>query len=118
MGGFDHQKIASVFHEIDVLVVPSLLEENSPFVIQEAFASGTPVIGSRIGGIPELVTDGVSGLLFTPGDSQGLREKLEYLTDNPEIIQKFKENMPKAKNIQAHAREIEEIYARLIGKNK
>ncbi|MCX5704049.1 MAG: glycosyltransferase family 4 protein [Candidatus Omnitrophica bacterium] len=118
MGGFDHQKIASVFHEIDVLVVPSLWEENSPLVIQEAFASGTPVIGSRIGGIPELVTDGVSGLLFTPGDSQGLREKLEYLTDNPEIIQKFKENMPKAKNIQEHAREIEEIYAHLIGKNK
>ena len=40
---------------MDVLVAPSIWPENSPFVIQEAMLSGIPVVGSRIGGIPELM---------------------------------------------------------------
>ena len=51
-----------------LLVVPSIWEENSPLVIREAFAAGVPVVASRIGGIPETVGDGVSGLLFEPGE--------------------------------------------------
>ena len=52
-----------VYGALDVLVVPSLWPENSPLVIHEAFMHGVPVVGSRSGGIPDLVVDGVNGLL-------------------------------------------------------
>ena len=50
----------------DVLAVPSQCLETGPLVVLEAFAAGTPVIGANLGGIAELVTDGVDGLLVEP----------------------------------------------------
>lgn len=114
MGGFACERIAETFSDIDVLVVPSIWYENSPLVIQEAFLSKTPVIASRIGGIPELISDGASGLLFNPGDVNDLQEKIQYLIDNPDIIEKLKENMPEVKSIEDNAKEIEEIYGKLV----
>src|SRR5262249_1399492 len=66
MGGFAREQTAAVYDQIDVLVVPSLWLENSPLVIHEAFMAGIPVVGARIGGIADLVEDGVSGLLYDP----------------------------------------------------
>ena len=54
------------------LVVPSVCYENSPFSIIEAHCNGTPVIGARIGGIPELIDEGKNGLLFKSGDEHDL----------------------------------------------
>ena len=58
------------------LVFPSTCYEGFPLTILEAFATGTPVIGSRIGGIGEIVKDKVNGLLFQPGDENALIESL------------------------------------------
>jgi glycosyltransferase involved in cell wall biosynthesis len=113
MDGFDNREIASIFQKIDVLVVPSLWPENSPLVIQEAFLAKTPVIASRIGGITELVRDGVNGLLCDPGDAGGLQEKIEKIIDNPGLIQKFRENIPPVKNIEDNAREMEDLYQKI-----
>lgn len=68
------------------IVVPSQWYENYPRAIVEAFALGKPAIGSRNGGIPELINDPERGLLFTPGDSRDLREKLLKLINAPESI--------------------------------
>lgn len=57
-------------------VVPSTCRENMPYSIVESLAAGTPVIGSEIGGIPELVQDGKTGFIFSPGDSDGLSRRL------------------------------------------
>lgn len=114
MGEFNNNEIDKVFSSIDILIVPSIWPENSPLVIQEAFLAKTPVIASRIGGIPELVQDGVNGLLFNPGDAEDLQRKMEYVINNPDIINKFKENTPPVKDIASHAKEIEEIYQKLI----
>jgi glycosyltransferase involved in cell wall biosynthesis len=56
----------------DHLLVPSLWYENAPLAVIEAAAYGLGVLGSRIGGIPELVREGHTGLLFEPGDVSGL----------------------------------------------
>lgn len=53
-------------------ISPSIWHENMPFSITEAFAAGTPVVGTRIGGIPELVLEGNTGLLAEPGDVASL----------------------------------------------
>lgn len=62
-----------------VVVVPSECDETFCRVVVEAFATGTPVIASRVGAIPELIEDGLTGLLFTPGKPDDLVAKLERL---------------------------------------
>jgi glycosyltransferase involved in cell wall biosynthesis len=61
---------------LDLVVVPSLWWENSPLVALEALASGVPVVASATGGLPELVSDGISGLLVPPGDAGRLQDAL------------------------------------------
>ena len=61
------------------VVVPSEWFENCPMSVLEAKAEGTPVIGSEIGGIPELIRDGTDGFIFAPGSIESLAEKLEKM---------------------------------------
>ena len=65
------------------LVFPSVWEENCPMVVLEAQAAGLPVLGTDRGGLPELVTDGVHGLLVPAGDPRALRAGLERLAADP-----------------------------------
>ncbi len=116
MDEFINEDIVHIFRDIDVLIVPSIWHENSPLVIQEAFLSKTPVIASRIGGIPEIISEGINGILFNPGDIRDLQEKMECIIANPNMIKIFKEKMPKIKSIEENAREIENIYAALLNK--
>jgi glycosyltransferase involved in cell wall biosynthesis len=64
-------------------VVPSEWYENLPFSVLESFALGTPVLGARIGGIPEMVIDGETGLTFPPGDSDALAAAIDKLEADP-----------------------------------
>ncbi|MGB9814107.1 MAG: glycosyltransferase family 4 protein [Thermovenabulum sp.] len=64
------------FEKVDVTIVPSIWYENLPGVVYESFTFGIPVIGSDIGGIPEMVTEGVNGMLFDPYKKGDLEEKL------------------------------------------
>lgn len=66
------------------LVVPSICYENFPRTIAEAFASGLPVIASRIGALADIVCDGETGLLFEPGNPQDLADKLAWALAHPE----------------------------------
>lgn len=116
MGEFDHGQVADIFKEIDVLVVPSIWHENSPLVIREAFLSKTPVLASNIGGIPELIIDGVNGLLFNPRDANDLRRQIQHITSNPDILEKFKKNMPQ-EDAQGNIKEIEDLYNSLLRKH-
>jgi glycosyltransferase involved in cell wall biosynthesis len=116
MGEFQHSDITGIFNEIDVLVVPSIWYENSPLVIHEAFLSQTPVIASRIGGIPELVTDNVSGFLFEPGDVNDLVQRMRCLVDNRSISEKLIQGAPDIKDISENAKEVLEIYESLLAR--
>ena len=60
-------------------VCPSEMYENCPYSVMESQTLGTPVIGANIGGIPELIQIGETGLIFTPGDADDLEEKLRDL---------------------------------------
>jgi glycosyltransferase involved in cell wall biosynthesis len=67
---------------MDVFVLPSRAEA-MPLVIPEAWAAGRPVVASRVGGIPELIEDGKTGLLIEPGDVDGLAVRLRRLLADP-----------------------------------
>lgn len=115
LGEFDHDSVAGVFKDLDVLVVPSIWQENHPLIIREAFLLKKPVIASRIGGIAEIVKDGINGLLFESGNAEELREKIEYIISNPKVLDDFRENTGEVKGIEDNAKEIEEIYCKLTG---
>lgn len=71
-----------------VSVYPSQWYENCPFSVIESQMYGTPVIGSRMGGIPELITEGCSGELFTAGDPDDLERAIRKLL-TPELSRKY-----------------------------
>jgi len=66
------------------VIVPSVWNENFPYVVLQAFASGKPVIGASRGGIPELVCDGKYGLVYDAHDPEALARCIERLWDAPE----------------------------------
>lgn len=113
-GPFDREDAPRVFGGLDVLVVPSLWLENSPLVIHEAFMHGVAVVGSRLGGIPDLVNDGVNGLLFTAGSPRALAVALQRLIDDPGLAGRLAARAPAVKSIEADAREWEARYERVL----
>jgi glycosyltransferase involved in cell wall biosynthesis len=68
---------------IDCLVVPSEWRDPAPLVIHEARARGVPVIGARVGGIPELIAPECAPLMFAPGDADQLATRLREFADQP-----------------------------------
>ena len=71
--GLELQKLVG---EARFVVVPSECYENNPLSIIESYAVGTPVIGAEIGGIPEIIEDGVTGFIFKAGDKETLADKI------------------------------------------
>jgi glycosyltransferase involved in cell wall biosynthesis len=84
-GAYPHEQVYQILSEVDAIVVPSICYEVSPLVVQEAQAARVPVIGSRRGGIPELVRDEHDGLLFEPGNSRDLARQLHRLLVDPAL---------------------------------
>lgn len=74
------------------VILPSEWYENNPMSVLEAFALGKPVVGSRIGGIPELVRDNTTGLTFAPGNAEDLYLKTKLLLDNKDLVAEMGRN--------------------------
>ncbi|MDH5174737.1 MAG: glycosyltransferase, partial [Elusimicrobiota bacterium] len=115
-GPFDNREISSVFSKLDVLVYPSIWYENQPIAILEALLAKIPVITSNLGGMAELVQDGVTGLLFEPGNPEDLYQKMVNMIDNPQLLRKLSENPRQVKTIEKNAEELDEIYDSLLEK--
>lgn len=84
-GRLDAGELRAFYAGARLVVVPSVWFEQFPMVILEAMALGLPVVASRIGGLPEIVEDGITGCLFEPGNAEDLAEKLGGLWSNPEL---------------------------------
>ena len=78
------EQIARVYAAADIFVLPSL-EDNLPNTMLEAMSCATPVIAFDVGGMPDLVTDGKTGLLVPPGDVRALGAAIASLVANPEL---------------------------------
>ena len=77
-------------------VCPSEMYENCPYTVMESQTLGTPVIGARIGGIPELINEAVTGLVFVSGNSYDLEKKLRYFLETPGVMEQYSENCKNA----------------------
>ena len=83
LGALSPPQVQAEMRDALALVLPSIWYENFPRTLVEAFGAGLPVIASRIGALAELVEDGVTGLLFEPGDAADLARVLRWARDNP-----------------------------------
>jgi glycosyltransferase involved in cell wall biosynthesis len=101
----------------DCVVLPSLWPESALVTIQEAFQFGPVAIASRIGGIPEMVRDGVNGLLVEPGDEAGIAAAMERLRQSPELLAKLRASAletARLYDMRFHVAHLVDAYQRLL----
>ncbi|MBK5928467.1 glycosyltransferase [Rhodobaculum claviforme] len=87
-GQLGEAEVAATLGAADMLVLPSFAE-GVPMVLMEAMASRLPVVATRVGGVAELVEDGVSGLLVPPGNTDALAAAIERLLADPDLGCRF-----------------------------
>jgi len=101
----------------DLLVVPSQWLETGPLVVLEAFAAGVPVLGSRLGGIAELVEDGVNGLLVNPTSVEEWATAIQRLVDDRELLYHLRSRIVPPTDMKAIAQQMLKVYQRVLERN-
>ncbi|MBQ4104841.1 MAG: glycosyltransferase [Clostridia bacterium] len=86
------QELKELIQNARCSVYPSEWYENCPFSVIESQMYMTPVIASRMGGIPEIMEENKTGLLFEAGNADDLEQKLRYLLESPGVLEEFTEN--------------------------
>ena len=84
--------LETLIREAQFTIYPSEWYENCPFSVMESQMYGTPVLGAKIGGIPELIQVSKTGELFKPGDKTDLKQKIAELWNNPQKVKKYSHN--------------------------
>ncbi len=113
-GAFPHEQLGEILSEIDILVVPSAWHENNPRVIQEAFASKTPVIASNVGGITEFVKHEVNGLVFERNNVADLAHQLWRIVTEAGLLERLSIMIEPVKTMEEEVMELQAIYTDLI----
>lgn len=119
MGYVSDEALPWLYRMCDVFVLPSVSAEAFGITLIEAMAAGRPVVASRIGGVPEIIDDGVNGLLFEPWDSSGLSEAVNTILENPKLAEDL--GMRAHRSAEENyswprvARRIEEVYMEVVG---
>ena len=83
-----YPNVSELYPIMDMLCLPSLME-GMGLVLLEAMYFGVPVVATQVGGIPELIIDGESGLLVAPGNSEALAVAITWLLDDPDLRQRL-----------------------------
>lgn len=102
----------------DWVVVPSIWWENSPLVIQEAFAHGRPVICSDIGGMAEKVRHGVDGLHFRARDADDLARVLLDAAADAALWERLRQGIRPVHDMAGHVRRLSALYSSLAGRTR
>lgn len=104
--------LKSLISEARFSICPSEWYENCPFSVIESQMYETPVLGADIGGIPELIKDGFSGLLFRSGDKADLKDKINLLWNDKTKCNELSENCKKLtfESIDSYYQKLIKIY--------
>jgi len=86
------EDLKKLIKRASVSVCPSEMYENCPYSVMESQTLLTPVVGANIGGIPELIDEGKTGLLFEAGNADDLENKLRYLLKTPNLVKEYSDN--------------------------
>ncbi len=118
LGYIEPRKLLDLISSANFTLLPSENYENYPMAILESFVCGRPIIASRIGSIPDLVTDHDNGLLFEPGNAAQLADCIRYLFEHPKEASTMGKNgrtsITTSNDPEVHYRKIMEIYQQLV----
>lgn len=89
LGRLGSDELREFYGRSRLVVVPSMWFEQFPMVVLEAMARGLPVIASRIGGLPEIIEEGITGSLFEPGNPEDLVQQVRRLWDDPQLCDRM-----------------------------
>ncbi len=122
-GRVPREQVHEFMRQAAVFVLPSRCYENQPIAVLEAFAVGTPVVGARLGGVPELVQPGVTGDLAPANDPEGFARAIQALLDDPvhadELGKQGRALVEREFSPAVHLARLEDLYAeaaRVTGK--
>jgi glycosyltransferase involved in cell wall biosynthesis len=119
-GQLSGDELWNEFRRAAIVLIPSTWQEPCPTVALEAMAFGRPIVGSRTGGIPSLVEEGVTGKLVPSGDARALRGAWESLLSSPGMVQSMGEAARKRSDLFATASlvpKLVDLYVRLIDRS-
>lgn len=117
VGSIPHNKIGDFYKLCTAIIVPSICADNFPTVCIEAMSIGRPIIGSRVGGIPELIDDRNTGYLIQSGNPEQVANKVTYLVKHPDLIRSMgKKAFIKSKlfGLDEHLNSLEQLYKSVI----
>lgn len=118
LGFLSQEKVKEAISKSRFVVVPSIWYENCPYSVMETLAIGKAIVGARIGGIPELVKDNQTGLLYEFDKTEDLAKKMQVLFANKELAKKFGENAKREANRlygkEEYYKKIIRIYEKVI----
>jgi glycosyltransferase involved in cell wall biosynthesis len=107
--------VPTFLSKIDVLAVPSQWLETGPLVLLEAFAAGTPVIGSDLGGIGELVRHDENGILVPHDDVGAWTAAMTRLANDPALLDRLRQGMGSVRTMSDVGCDMAELYRELTG---
>jgi len=116
VGRISHEEIPDYLYQADIFVLPSL-SEGFPLVILEAMACGLPIVATRVGGVPDIIEDGVNGYLVESGDFQEMAKKIIFILENePLKLLISKNNRIKVQEFEWKnvINQLEQIYFKVI----
>jgi glycosyltransferase involved in cell wall biosynthesis len=115
-GAYRRDDLAAILAATDAIVVPSICYESAGLVIWEANDAGVPVVASRLGGIPELVTHDRDGLLFEPGQPDDLGRQIERLQSEPGLLARLAAETRPPRSIEDHVQGLVGLYKTISGR--
>ncbi|NEP17892.1 MAG: glycosyltransferase family 4 protein [Leptolyngbya sp. SIO4C1] len=107
--------LADQLSQYDVLAAPAQWFDVRPMVVLEGHACKLPVLGSNMGGIPELINDGVDGLLLPPSDPQAWADALAKLACDRAYLEQLQQGIRPVRRMQAEAADMAQVYQSLLG---
>jgi glycosyltransferase involved in cell wall biosynthesis len=109
--------VTDIMADYDLIAVPSRWLETGPLVALEAFAAGVPVIGANLGGIAELVRDGVDGVLVAPDDAAAWAATIRRLVNNRHLIDAMRARVEPPRTMNAVADDMATLYAKVLARS-
>ncbi len=118
MGAYSESDLPVIAKELDAVVVPSVWEDCAPLVLLEAIAMGLPVLGARIGGIPDVVQDGVNGRLYEYNHPEQLSALLLHYAEHPDELRSMARNCDIPYRFGDYVQHLLSVYERLARKEQ
>jgi glycosyltransferase involved in cell wall biosynthesis len=105
--------VSHAMADYDLIAIPSRCLETGPLVLLEAFAAGVPVLGAALGGIVELVRDGVDGILVAADDPEAWAATIARLAEDVSIVDALRLGILPPRSMDAAADDMAKVYARM-----